>query len=183
MKKKKSGKCFWKTFGNLFRTLFLRMEMEEEPLVRTAAAVFQDLCYNYRDQLTAGIICAGWDKKKGGQVRFSKDTKSSFFLVAKVANVKPRPRSKFQSFEQVFSVPIGGMLCQMPFAIGGSGSTYLYGYVDATYKEGMTKKECVNFVTNGNCLFTRRLQSHVGVWYMWSLSDPFPAPRPHGPAI
>ena len=48
---------------------FSRMEMGEEPLVRTAAAVFQDLCYNYRDQLSAGIICAGWDKKKGGQVR------------------------------------------------------------------------------------------------------------------
>ena len=43
--------------------------MGEEPLVRTAAAVFQDLCYNYRDQLSAGIICAGWDKKKGGQVK------------------------------------------------------------------------------------------------------------------
>ena len=37
----------------------------------------------------------------------------------------------------------------MPFAIGGSGSTYLYGYVDATYKEGMTKEECMNFCTNG----------------------------------
>ena len=49
--------------------VFFRMEMGEEPLVRTAAAVFQDLCYNYRDQLSAGIICAGWDKKKGGQVR------------------------------------------------------------------------------------------------------------------
>ncbi len=45
--------------------------MGEEPLVRTAAAVFQDLCYSYRDQLTAGIICAGWDKKKGGQVPYS----------------------------------------------------------------------------------------------------------------
>ena len=50
---------------------------------------------------------------------------------------------------QVFSIPIGGMLCRMPFAIGGSGSTYLYGYVDATYKEGMTKEECMNFCTNG----------------------------------
>lgn len=44
------------------------MEMGEEPQVKTAAAVFQDLCYSYRDQLSAGIICAGWDRKKGGQV-------------------------------------------------------------------------------------------------------------------
>jgi len=44
------------------------MEIEEEPLVKTAATLFQRLCYNYRDQLTAGIICAGWDRKVGPQV-------------------------------------------------------------------------------------------------------------------
>jgi len=44
------------------------MEIEEEPLVKTAATLFQRLCYNYRDQLTAGIICAGWDRKVGAQV-------------------------------------------------------------------------------------------------------------------
>ena len=35
------------------------------------------------------------------------------------------------------------------FAIGGSGSTYIYGLVDATYKDGMTKEECQTFVKNG----------------------------------
>jgi len=44
------------------------MEIGEEPLVKTAATLFQRLCYNYRDQLTAGIICAGWDRKVGAQV-------------------------------------------------------------------------------------------------------------------
>lgn len=44
------------------------MELGEEPLVQTDASIFQDLCYNYRDQLSAGIICAGWDRRKGGQV-------------------------------------------------------------------------------------------------------------------
>jgi len=44
------------------------MEIEDEPLVKTAATLFQRLCYNYRDQLTAGIICAGWDRKAGAQV-------------------------------------------------------------------------------------------------------------------
>ena len=43
--------------------------MGEEPLVKTAASVFQELCYNDRDRLSAGIICAGWDKRLGGQVR------------------------------------------------------------------------------------------------------------------
>ena len=48
--------------------LFTRVQLGEAPLVKTAASVFQELCYNYRDQLMAGIICAGWDKRHGGQV-------------------------------------------------------------------------------------------------------------------
>ena len=45
-----------------------RMETGEEPLVRTAASVFRNLCYNNRDNLSAGILVAGWDKREGGQV-------------------------------------------------------------------------------------------------------------------
>lgn len=44
------------------------MEMGKEPDVKTAANVFRELCYNYRDSLTAGIIVAGWDSSSGGQV-------------------------------------------------------------------------------------------------------------------
>lgn len=44
------------------------MQMDREPTVHTAANIFREMCYNYRDQLTAGIIVAGWDKEKGGQV-------------------------------------------------------------------------------------------------------------------
>lgn len=96
-----------------------RMENDEPPLVHTAANVFRELCYNYRDQLTAGIIVAGWDKRNGGQV---------------------------------YSVPLGGMLLRQPVSIGGSGSTYVYGYVDANFKEGMNKEQCVDFVTNSTYL-------------------------------
>ena len=46
-----------------------RMEMGCEPLVHTAATVFKDLCYENRDNITAGIIVGGWDRLKGGQVR------------------------------------------------------------------------------------------------------------------
>lgn len=45
---------------------------------------------------------------------------------------------------------MGGMLIRQPFAIGGSGSTYIYGYVDSAYKAGMTPEECRRFTTNGN---------------------------------
>ncbi|XP_060069315.1 proteasome subunit beta type-6-like [Ylistrum balloti] len=109
---------------------FHKMEHGEEPPVKVAANVFRDLCYNYRDSLSAGIIVGGWDKEEGGQV---------------------------------FTVPLGGMLTRMPFATGGSGSTYIYGYVDSNYKEDMTKEECLKFVSNGLALAMSRDGSSGGV--------------------
>ena len=47
---------------------------------------------------------------------------------------------------QVFSIPIGGAMINQDFAIGGSGSTYIYGLVDSTYKPGMSREECQAFV-------------------------------------
>ena len=41
------------------------------------------------------------------------------------------------------------MCHRQPITIGGSGSTYLYGYVDATFKEKMNVDECKDFVTKG----------------------------------
>lgn len=91
------------------------MELGMQPLVETAANVFREICYNYRDSLMAGILVAGWDKQKGGQV---------------------------------YSIPIGGMCVRQPISIGGSGSTYVYGYVDAQYKPNMSKNECLKLVEN-----------------------------------
>ena len=47
---------------------------------------------------------------------------------------------------QVYSIPLGGSLHKQSYAIGGSGSTYIYGYCDAHWKEGMTEDEGVEFV-------------------------------------
>ena len=55
----------------------------------------------------------------------------------------------FYNYSQVFSIPLGGMCMRQPFAIGGSGSTYIYGYCDAHFKPGMSRNECVDFVKNG----------------------------------
>ena len=48
-----------------------------------------------------------------------------------------------------FSSFPGGTLMKQKFALGGSGSTYIYGLVDSTYRDGMTKQECQTFVKNG----------------------------------
>jgi len=58
---------------------------------------------------------------------------------------------------QVYEVPLGGTIMRQKFAIGGSGSTYIYGLVDATYKEGMTKAECQAFVKKCTSLGSFRL--------------------------
>ncbi|KAM0470530.1 hypothetical protein ACHAPX_009897 [Trichoderma viride] len=47
---------------------------------------------------------------------------------------------------QVYSIPLGGSLHKQAYAIGGSGSTYIYGYCDANWKEGMEEAEAVAFV-------------------------------------
>ncbi|KAI0175470.1 proteasome A-type and B-type [Hypoxylon sp. FL1284] len=47
---------------------------------------------------------------------------------------------------QVYSIPLGGSLHKQAYSIGGSGSTYIYGYCDAHWKEGMEEKDAVNFV-------------------------------------
>jgi 20S proteasome subunit beta 1 len=47
---------------------------------------------------------------------------------------------------QVYSIPLGGSLHKQSYAIGGSGSTYIYGYCDANWREGMTEQEGIKFV-------------------------------------
>ena len=43
-------------------------EFGSPPTVHTAAHLFKNMGYEYRDQFSAGLICAGWDRVKGGQV-------------------------------------------------------------------------------------------------------------------
>eukprot|EP00047_Mylnosiga_fluctuans_P002172 m.223459 g.223459 ORF g.223459 m.223459 type:complete len:217 (+) comp10929_c0_seq1:31-681(+) len=106
------------------------VEIGEPPSVETAASVFREICYTNRESLMAGIICAGWDKYKGGQV---------------------------------YTIPLGGMCVRQPFSIGGSGSTYVYGHCDATFKENMTKEECKKFVLHALALAMSRDGSSGGV--------------------
>ncbi|KAI9594761.1 proteasome subunit beta type-6 [Syncephalis fuscata] len=64
---------------------------------------------------------------------------------------------------QVYGIPLGGSLHRQPFAIGGSGSTYIYGYCDSAFKEGMSRDECVEFAKNAVALAMARDGSSGGV--------------------
>lgn len=50
---------------------------------------------------------------------------------------------------QVYAIPMGGTMVRQKVAFGGSGSTYIYGWVDERYRPGMTKEECIAFVRDG----------------------------------
>jgi 20S proteasome subunit beta 1 len=89
------------------------LELGRRPQVQTCATLFQNMCYEYKEQISAGIICAGYDDVEGGVV---------------------------------YNIPVGGSMVKLPYTIGGSGSTYIYGYCDANYKPNMTREECLSFV-------------------------------------
>lgn len=58
-----------KKLGNVYITIHSYSVSEDQaPSVRTAAALFQELCYQNKDNLMAGIIVAGWDDKDGPSV-------------------------------------------------------------------------------------------------------------------
>ncbi|KAI4520968.1 nucleophile aminohydrolase [Schizophyllum commune] len=110
----------------------------ERPSVHIAASIFQKLCYENKDALSAGIIVAGWDKEIG---------------------------------PSVYNIPLGGGMFRQPWAIGGSGSTYVYGYCDATYQEGWGRDETVNFVKNTLALAMSRDGSSGGVIRMCVITE------------
>ncbi|XP_064836458.1 proteasome subunit beta type-6-B like protein-like [Oncorhynchus masou masou] len=121
-----------------FQISFHSIQMESPPLVKAAASVLKELCYNNKEELQAGFITAGWDRKKG---------------------------------PQVYTVALGGMLLSQPFTIGGSGSTYIYGYADAKYKPDMSKEECLQFATNALALAMGRDNVSGGVAHLVVITE------------
>lgn len=45
-----------------------QLPVGERPTTQVAASVFQEICYNNKDSLSAGIICAGYDARNKGSV-------------------------------------------------------------------------------------------------------------------
>jgi len=71
----------------------------------------------------------------------------------------------------VYNIPLGGGLFRQPWAIGGSGSTYVYGYCDATYQDGWDRDATVNFVKNTLSLAMSRDGSSGGVIRMCVITE------------
>ncbi|KAM3138691.1 hypothetical protein pb186bvf_009255 [Paramecium bursaria] len=104
-------------------------ELGRPPAVTTAARLFQNFLYQYKDQLSAAIIVAGWDPYKG---------------------------------PQIFQLPLGGAMFESKWSIGGSGSTFIWGYCDSNYKENMSFEQARKFVTEAVSLAMYRDGSSGG---------------------
>jgi len=89
------------------------IEVEGLPEVKLAANIAMQLAYGNKNNLSAGLIVAGWDDTAG---------------------------------PSVWAIPLGGTLIQVPFTVGGSGSSYVLGFCDKAWKPNMTREECEAFV-------------------------------------
>ncbi|KAG6411594.1 hypothetical protein SASPL_129677 [Salvia splendens] len=64
---------------------------------------------------------------------------------------------------KIYGIPLGGTLLEQPFTIGGSGSSYLYGFFDQVWKEGMTQDEAEKLVVKAVSLAIARDGASGGV--------------------
>lgn len=82
---------------------------------------------------------------------------------------------------QVYSIPLGGMCMRQSVTIGGSGSSYVYGFIKEFYKPQMAKEDCVNFVKKSNNLieyFPLRIEiNDLLVFQLFSTLCPMMAAR------
>lgn len=113
------------------------IEIGEDPQVRSAATLVKNISYKYKEELSAHLIVAGWDRRGKGQV----------------------------------FVTLNGLLSRQPFAVGGSGSSYIYGFVDAEYHKDMNKEQCQQFVVNSLSLAMSRDGSSGGVAYLVTIDE------------
>ncbi|KAJ4457851.1 putative Proteasome subunit beta type-6 [Paratrimastix pyriformis] len=96
-----------------------------------------------------------------------KEQMQTSFLVAGVDSTGPH----------IFCVPLGSPVIEEPWSIGGSGSSYIYGHCDATYRENMTQDECIQFVTNALSLAMQRDGSSGGVIRLAVMTNDFKVER------
>ncbi|KAK0400665.1 hypothetical protein QR680_015379 [Steinernema hermaphroditum] len=105
--------------------------MEGEPVsIYRAAQIFRRYLYDYREQMSASVLVAGFDEKLGGQL---------------------------------YAIPLGGFVTRQRCTASGSGSTFVQGFLDSQWKEGMTEAECIEVVKQAVGLATFRDGSSGGV--------------------
>jgi len=72
---------------------------------------------------------------------------------------------------QVYQIPLGGMIVRRPLGAGGSGSTYIFGFLDENYRTGMTRPECEEFLKSAVALAVGRDGSSGGAIRLAVISE------------
>ena len=70
----------------------------------------------------------------------------------------------------IYIVGQGGSTIKQKVALSGSGSSYVFGYVDKNFKENMTKQEAVEFLKTAITLAIHRDNSSGGAIRMVDIS-------------
>eukprot|EP00887_Chlorella_sp_A99_P005795 scaffold1.g5795.t1 len=82
---------------------------------------------------------------------------------------------------QVWGCPIGGTLTREQWATDGSGSTFIWGFLDSEFKEGMSQKEAEGLVATALALAMARDGSSGGVIRLVAVGKDGAAARMLGP--
>lgn len=72
---------------------------------------------------------------------------------------------------QVYSINLGGACLLRDYALGGSGSGFVYGYVDANYKRNMTFEEAKSFCLHTVSLAMKRDGSSGGIIRLSNITE------------
>jgi 20S proteasome subunit beta 1 len=64
---------------------------------------------------------------------------------------------------QVYGIPIGGTMVREQWTTDGSGSTYIWGYMDSAFKDDFSKEEAQQFVVEAVALAMSRDGSSGGI--------------------
>jgi 20S proteasome subunit beta 1 len=79
-----------------------------------------------------------------------------------------------QNGGQVYSCPIGGTIVQEAWTTDGSGSTYIWGNLDAAYRDDMSRDDAEAFVKDSVALAMARDGSSGGIIRMITLAGDGP---------
>ena len=64
---------------------------------------------------------------------------------------------------QVYGIPIGGTMVRQKWTTDGSGSTYIWGFMDSAFRDDFTKSEAETFVKEAVALAMSRDGSSGGI--------------------
>ncbi len=72
---------------------------------------------------------------------------------------------------QVYGCPIGGTIVREKWTIDGSGSTFIWGYLDSQFKDGLSRQEAENLVAHALALAMAKDGSSGGVIRLVTINE------------